>query len=127
MAPELPPGPGGQAVNDHSATPEQIRADAARQLSDLNTPPVSDPTAEPSTKLIASRLRALRSARGWSLARAGAEIAILNGQTLGRLERADRALTVPELFAIANAYDVPVPQLVKIGEICPTCEQELPI
>lgn len=67
---------------------------------------------QPTTADIASRIRALRRARGWSLADVekiskGAIKAVV----LGSYERSDRSLSVRRAIELANLYSVPLAHL----------------
>jgi len=73
--------------------------------------------ADPITRLVASRVRALRTERGMSGAALGAAVHALGlhswvASTVGKLETMRReALTIRELIALAVALGVPLPWL----------------
>jgi len=73
--------------------------------------------ADPITRLVASRVRALRTERGMSGAALGAAVHALGlhswvASTVGKLETMRReALTIREVIALAVALDVPLPWL----------------
>lgn len=114
-------------MNEHAATPEAIRADAERQLAEIGTTPSPDPARpDDATMLVAGRVLRLRKSRGWTLDYAATKTGHLGRAQLSKLERGERGCTVPDLFALAAAYGIPVADLVGPGEICGACGQELP-
>lgn len=117
----------------------RIRAEAARQLEAIQNAPIRQhrgprtvgPTDDTS-RLIAKRIRALRTERGWSLAEFGQRISAIaenwmpTATALSKIETSQRAVSVPELAAICEVLDVQLPTVIRPGRICPTCEQEIP-
>lgn len=88
-------------------------------------PEITDPTS----RLLAARLRALRTERGLSLVALAAQLPMdgpnLTAALLGRIENRTRAASVPELGAIACALGVDVEHLTRAGELCGSCGQEI--
>lgn len=120
-------------MNEHAATPEQIRADAERQLAALtNPPPVeADPEfAVPArSALVAARIRATRKNRRWSLQRLSDALeftgSALTPQQLSKAETGQRGVSIDELVDLAGVLDVTPEFLMRRGAICPTCAQEV--
>lgn len=121
----------------------RIRADAARQLDAIQNPTEPPPgprqrgprtigPTDDTSRLIAKRIRALRTERGWSLAEFAfrvsevAENWLPSGTQMSKIETSQRAVSVPELAAICLVLDVRLPDIARAGRICPTCEQEIP-
>lgn len=67
---------------------------------------------QPSTTDIATRIRALRRARGWSLADVEKiSKGRIKAVVLGSYERSDRSLSVRRAIELANLYSVPLAHL----------------
>ena len=63
-------------------------------------------------RAVGHRLRAVRTARGWSLQDvAGASEGRFNSSVIGSYERATRLISVPRLHTLAEFYGVPVASL----------------
>lgn len=61
---------------------------------------------------LAAEIRRLRQARGWSLSTL-AEESGLHRTSLGLLERGERRLTIDSAERLANAFGIPLWQLIK--------------
>lgn len=88
-------------------------------------PEITDPTS----RLLAARIRARRRELDLSLTDVAARM-IADGRQLapallGRIENCTRAVSVPELNAIAEALDVVPEHLMRAGELCGSCGQEI--
>jgi len=121
-------------LNEHSASAADIRAEAERKLAEIQAAgdlpaaprPVRDGIADLATLLVASRLRALRKARGWSLAVACTHLSSIGVAALSRIERGERQITISDLAELAGGYGVSIADLVAPGDICDACGQEIP-
>jgi transcriptional regulator with XRE-family HTH domain len=90
-------------------------------------PTVTDPTS----RLAAARIRAIRLRSGWSLADLSDRMTTRGGltaspATLSRVETGARSVSLPELAAIATALGVTTEHLLRPGEVCEACGQEKP-
>lgn len=107
-----------------------IRAEAVRQLTEIHNPKPKATTmpkiTDPTSLLLARRIRALRADRGWTLAELAVNVEIMNVQTLSRIERGERAVTIPELVELAGAFGIVPEYLMRKGALCEACGQELP-
>jgi len=79
-------------------------------------------------ELVAARLRALRTARGWtqtelSRALAGSPTELTASQ-ISKLEAGTRRIDLDELANLANALTTTVEHLVRPGQLCASCGQE---
>jgi transcriptional regulator with XRE-family HTH domain len=89
---------------------------------------------DPTSRLLAVRIRRTRITNGWTLADLAAKIEDgpgeyddrphLSASQLSKVENAQRPISVPELNALAGALGVVPEYLVRRGELCPTCNQE---
>lgn len=83
---------------------------------------------DPTSRLLAARIRALRTDREWTLTQLAGQLPIagpkLTGPLLGRIENGTRAASVPEVGAIADAFGIVPDYLMRAGSICETCGQE---
>jgi transcriptional regulator with XRE-family HTH domain len=87
----------------------------------------ADTPAATRAALVAARIRALRTARGWTqaeLARAVPE-ANLSGSQISKIESGRRTVDVDELAALAEALTTTLEHLVRAGIVCGTCGQEI--
>lgn len=88
-------------------------------------PEITDPTS----RLLAARIRARRRELELSLTDVSTRM-VADGRSfapalLGRIENGTRAVSVPELNAIADALDVVPEYLMRAGELCASCGQEI--
>jgi len=116
---------------------ERIRAEATRQLEAIRNPPPHrkgpdmPPVTDTTSKLLAFRIRKVRLELGLTLSQLGEAIGA-NGEwhpsqsQLSQIETSKRAVSVPELRAIAEALGRPVDWFVREGGLCDACGQELP-
>lgn len=117
----------------------KIRAEAARMLEQIKANPKGHPMTntnsddkprdgidDTATLLVATRLRTLRKARGWSLAVACTHLASIGVAALSRIERGERQITISDLAELAGGYGVSIADLVAPGDICDACGQEIP-
>lgn len=89
-------------------------------------PEINDPTS----RLFAARIREARIERDWSLVELAARLpeghgTKLTGPLIGRIENGARAVSLPELDALAGALGVAVDWLTRAGELCGSCGQEI--
>lgn len=121
--------------NEHAQTPEQIRAEAERQLDELTRSHPDQPKAprrpkgaptDVQSRLIARRITAARLAALLTQAQAADRMPSINAATLGRIERCERPVSIPELVEIATALRAELADLVATGDICHACGQEIP-
>lgn len=80
------------------------------------------------SRLLAARIRALRIDREMTLTELSARMVgdvQLAPALLGRIENCTRAVSVPELTAIAGAFEVVTEYLMRSGELCGACGQEI--
>lgn len=80
--------------------------------------------------LVAARIRRLRTARGWTLGQLADAISntdtpLAVGQ-LSKVETLKRGLSIDELAAIAFALTTTPEHLMRAGQVCGECGQELP-
>lgn len=117
--------------------PEAERARAAALLDEINHPtipnaparrgrPKMPPITDTASRLLARRIEAGRIAGGWSRETFAARLVTINAPTLGRIERCERAVSIPELGEFSTALDIPIADLIATGDICPACGQEIP-
>jgi transcriptional regulator with XRE-family HTH domain len=92
-------------------------------------PPITDTTS----RLLAYRIRRLRGERGWTLSTLAEAIANNLDQgwaptvsQLSSIETGKRPVSVPELYAIAEALSTTPDQLLRHGALCEACGQEMP-
>jgi len=115
----------------------RIRAEAAALLDEINHPTIPNAPARKATRmpppitdmpsrLLARRIAAARIAAGWSREVFATRLVTINAATLGRIERCERAVSIPEVGELATALGVPIADLVTTGEICDSCGQEIP-
>ncbi|HWO64582.1 MAG TPA: helix-turn-helix transcriptional regulator [Umezawaea sp.] len=115
----------------------RIRAEAAALLDQINHPTVPNaparkatrmppPITDTASRLLARRIEAGRTAAGWSRDVFATRLRTINAPTLGRIERCERAVSIPELGELAEALDVPIADLIATGDICEACGQEIP-
>lgn len=87
-------------------------------------PAITDPTS----RLIAARIRAKRREIEWTLTDVSARLPEDGPQLapalIGRIENCTRAASVPEVNAIALALCVAPSWLMSPGTVCETCGQE---
>lgn len=87
-------------------------------------PAITDPTS----RLIAARIRRYRTQTlGLSLVDLANRLNPphqLAPALLGRIESCTRPVSLPELHAIADAFDIPASELMSPGTVCETCGQE---
>lgn len=81
---------------------------------------------------VAARMRIMRQARGWSTFRMADELtkaghAIRRGAVAGLECGARKYVTVDELCAIAQAFDVAPSSLLDDGPVCSTCKDAPPM
>jgi hypothetical protein len=87
---------------------------------------------DPASRLIAYRIKKLRTdTYAWTLQELAANIAALGGwapsvSQLSLIERCQRAVSIPELSAIAEAIGSSVEYFTAKGSICEACGQETP-
>jgi hypothetical protein len=118
---------------------KRIRAEAARQLTEIRTrneprkapdmPNITDPTS----RLLAHRIRKIRTASGWTLSDFAINISNVSAESwspsnsqLSAVETCKRALSIPELNAIAEVFNTTPGDLMRKGALCELCGQELP-
>jgi transcriptional regulator with XRE-family HTH domain len=81
------------------------------------------------TMLISARIRAARKERGWTakdlIARLPANGPKLTESMISRIENGKRDLTVDELEAIGLAFVIVPEYLMRDGDLCPSCGQEM--
>jgi transcriptional regulator with XRE-family HTH domain len=88
-------------------------------------------TDEPTTRaqLVAARIRAMRVARAWSLRHLSEQMPpdrrLAVGQ-LSKIELGDRQISIDELATLAETLNTTPEHLMRPGEMCPTCKQEMP-
>lgn len=80
--------------------------------------------------LVSARIRSARQARGWSLADvarmlASTDTPLAVGQ-LSKIELGKRGLSIDELSALAAILDTVPEYLMRNGEVCTACGQEVP-
>lgn len=122
-------------------TPSEYHPPAPGRPSEPISAPTPEPAARPAslvrgdlTALIAHRIRAARAHGGWTLVQVAEAIADdnlfdvkLSANQLSKIENGNRDLSIIELAAIAAAlgYADATP-LMRPGQLCGTCGQELP-
>jgi hypothetical protein len=130
---------------DHRLTAQRFEPEAARiraeaaelldQITNPNRPPRRTPDMPPITdttsRLAASRAKKLRTNLGLTLAQLADMLSTHTDWSpsvsqLSNIERCQRSLSLPELAALANVLDTTVDHLIRHGEICEACGQELP-
>lgn len=115
----------------------RIRAEAAVLLENINSgtdiapptrkaPRMPSPITDMPSRLLARRIAAARIAAGWSREVFATRLVTINAATLGRIERCERAVSIPEVGELATALGVPIADLITTGEICESCGQEIP-
>ena len=106
---ESPPTEGEPGNVHRTARGEKTerRKALARQLSDA----------------VAARIRQLRVARNWSQEQLAKE-AGLSKDAVSRIERLDRGAWLETLEQIANAFGVPLPQLLDVGQVPPASQED---
>lgn len=81
------------------------------------------------TALVARRIREARHHRGWTLSDLSAHLPAdgpnLSSKLLSKVETGTRELSVAELSAIAGALSIVPEHLMRDGELCATCGQEI--
>jgi transcriptional regulator with XRE-family HTH domain len=77
-------------------------------------------------QLVAARIRTARTGRGWTLRDLSERLdhSLSVGQ-LSKIETSQRGLSIDELAAIANELSITPEYLMRAGDLCPTCHQEI--
>lgn len=115
----------------------RIRAEAAALLDQINHPTIPNaparkatrmpnPITDTASRLLAHRIETRRLAAGESRDVFANRLSTINASTLGRIERCERSVSIPELGEFSTALGVTIADLIAQGDICDACGQEIP-